>query len=898
MSYRQKARRNPFSDHGIPHPLSPEEIDWSEFYPILKQEKNRIIEPYPTILDIECGYGDLSFEISKLFPDSLVLAFDIRNSVTQYVAKKIDELRKIAKAENVAVQWGDTMRTLMRYIKPHSIDNIFIYLQDPKLISQQLMDEYAYILKDNAMIYLITDVKTYFDCAIPIIESHPLFQRIENPGSDKSLDNVINAIKEIKKVTKNGRTKYIGVFTRISDDEDHIQNVTKKKRGRPPKIKAVVNEKSLNSKKTKKVDNEKRMMELENPYLRSVGNQRVFSISIPNSKQINQQIMSFFESNQKAFDYHNVNCEQMSPFTINFLDNSKSNEDQSEGDEEEPIPIEHENHLDNEGDGDEEILVEMEDQNDNDDVEINNKDDNTPNLDFKACFENSADIHAYLSFANSIHRIKLANMTDENYLLFECACKNCSYQVECRKGDNGYYINHQSKHNCSHVKKIATNEIKKLIVRKGRQTEVNIDYYNSICKSLKVPLTDNMKKRIRNNYNTTFGLDRDGRLESWCKLESFIEIIISRGGLGKINKNKDNLIDFVGFVPDYAATFMHSELFFPVVQIDTRFQNGISAGHLYTIITLTGDRTILPIAAAWAPTESSFYTDMLFNMLERDILLIKTCHSDEGRGLISSIDKSPMSNHLCVWHMSKKCPNKEMFIQLVNATNSHEYEQIKYEICFNSKYKELKSYLDAGNRWNKISRFESSTPRDSNLATSSVESLNAYIKRKKLKNKEPLEVFINIYNFGYDSLLGICLQTNFLTNSVSDWLSYALYAANKLEVIQISNFGRFYVKKDTDSEPTCTVECIPRKRPSCTCMFYEDCGMPCIHLLAVACRYQMNWVDWIHCRYFCSKYKNKFYENYEPADFHRIVSKGMVIPVNVRSLKQRQNRFTYPGEVK
>ena len=58
------------------------------------------------------------------------------------------------------------------------------------------------------------------------------------------------------------------------------------------------------------------------------------------------------------------------------------------------------------------------------------------------------------------------------------------------------------------LQEIKPNEIKKLIVRKGRQTEVNIDYYNSICKSLKVPLTDNMKKRIRNNYlwRTVFNL--------------------------------------------------------------------------------------------------------------------------------------------------------------------------------------------------------------------------------------------------------------------------------------------------------------------------------------------------------------------------------------------------------
>lgn len=222
--YRQRAHCNPLSDRMIPYPLSPNEIDWSEFYPILNQEGNTIEKSYPTILDIGCGYGGLSFEISKLFPNSLVLAFEIRNSVTQYVEKKIQALRRFDQAENVAVQWGNTMRNLMRYIQPHSIDKIFILFPDPqfkkrklkwRIISPQLMDEYAFILKETGKLYLVTDVKTYFDYAVPIIEQHPLFTRVENPESDPSLDVAMNATEESKKVTRNGGSKYAAVFTRI-----------------------------------------------------------------------------------------------------------------------------------------------------------------------------------------------------------------------------------------------------------------------------------------------------------------------------------------------------------------------------------------------------------------------------------------------------------------------------------------------------------------------------------------------------------------------------------------------------------------------------------------------------------------------------------------------------------
>lgn len=63
-------------------------------------------------------------------------------------------------------------------------------------------------------------------------------------------------------------------------------------------------------------------------------------------------------------------------------------------------------------------------------------------------------------------------------------------------------------------------------------------------------------------------------------------------------------IVFAGFVPDYSVIFIHSELFLQVVELDTRNQNGISGGRLYFTITMTGNRSILPIAIAWAHTES------------------------------------------------------------------------------------------------------------------------------------------------------------------------------------------------------------------------------------------------------------------------------------------------------
>lgn len=229
--YRQRAHCNPLSDRFIPFPLNPSEIDWSDFYPILNtNDKQKIVDEAPTILDIGCGYGGMSFALGELFPEKLILGLEIRCVATIFVHDKIISSRSTGKANNVAVQWANTMRTLMRYFKPHSIDKIFILFPDPhfkkrkmkwRIISPQLMDEYAFIMKENSRFYLVTDVKDYFDYAVPIIEQHPLFKRIdeEEKMKDECLQKALTSTEESKKVDRNSGDKYSALFVRISSDE-------------------------------------------------------------------------------------------------------------------------------------------------------------------------------------------------------------------------------------------------------------------------------------------------------------------------------------------------------------------------------------------------------------------------------------------------------------------------------------------------------------------------------------------------------------------------------------------------------------------------------------------------------------------------------------------------------
>ncbi len=156
---------------------------------------------------------------------------------------------------------------------------------------------------------------------------------------------------------------------------------------------------------------------------------------------------------------------------------------------------------------------------------------------------------------------------------------------------------------------------------------------------------------------------------------------------------------------------------------------------------------------------------------------------------------------------------------------------------------------------------------------------------------------MNIYDIGFFCIKNICLQTGTLTDSADDWLDYAMTVAHHLTVIQSPLYlWKFEVYKEGDVSTKCTVIIIPNETPTCKCRFFEDCGMPCIHMLAVAIKFKMDWGEWIHPRYFISNYKLHFQNNIQYPDFDRIIQTNNDKPEKVGSLKQRNKRIPTPGE--
>ena len=66
--YRQRAHANPFSDHNLEYPASPDEVDWSAHYPAFAGLGKK-----PEFADVGCGFGGLLIALAPLYPDTLML---------------------------------------------------------------------------------------------------------------------------------------------------------------------------------------------------------------------------------------------------------------------------------------------------------------------------------------------------------------------------------------------------------------------------------------------------------------------------------------------------------------------------------------------------------------------------------------------------------------------------------------------------------------------------------------------------------------------------------------------------------------------------------------------------------------------------------------------------------
>ncbi|AMD22954.1 HHR185Wp [Eremothecium sinecaudum] len=232
--YRQRAHSNPFSDHQLEYPVSPDLMDWSKLYPHYYDKDTKQMTKDVTIADIGCGFGGLLVDLATAFPDKLALGMEIRVQVTNYVEDRILALRgkhlETQGYQNISVLRGNAMKFLPNFFKKGQLEKMFFCFPDPhfkqrkhkaRIITNTLLSDYAYVLREGGIIYTITDVLDLHEWMVKHLEMHPLFERMDQKweSEDKCVEIMTHSTEEGKKVERKKGDKHIACFRRLPNPQ-------------------------------------------------------------------------------------------------------------------------------------------------------------------------------------------------------------------------------------------------------------------------------------------------------------------------------------------------------------------------------------------------------------------------------------------------------------------------------------------------------------------------------------------------------------------------------------------------------------------------------------------------------------------------------------------------------
>ncbi|GMF01263.1 unnamed protein product [Ambrosiozyma monospora] len=214
-------------------------MNWTKLYPgyVDPADATKITKEVE-IADIGCGFGGLMIDLSPAFPDKLILGMEIRVQVTQYVEDRILALRDLhkddkepvdsAKFQNISVIRGNAMKFLPNFFHKAQLSKMFFCFPDPhfkqrkhkaRIVTNTLLSEYAYVLREGGVIYTITDVLDLHEWMVKHLDSHPSFERLskEWENEDTCVKIMRESTEEGKKVARNKGSKYVACYRRLPD---------------------------------------------------------------------------------------------------------------------------------------------------------------------------------------------------------------------------------------------------------------------------------------------------------------------------------------------------------------------------------------------------------------------------------------------------------------------------------------------------------------------------------------------------------------------------------------------------------------------------------------------------------------------------------------------------------
>ena len=130
--------------------------------------------------------------------------------------------------QNASVLHTNAMRYLPNYFEKGTLSKIFFCFPDPhfkacnhrrRIISQQLLDEYAHFIRPGGLVYTITDVEELGKWMQGHLDRHPMFLRVSDEELERDGDEAFaflpTASEEAQKVKRNEGRTYRAVFRRV-----------------------------------------------------------------------------------------------------------------------------------------------------------------------------------------------------------------------------------------------------------------------------------------------------------------------------------------------------------------------------------------------------------------------------------------------------------------------------------------------------------------------------------------------------------------------------------------------------------------------------------------------------------------------------------------------------------
>ena len=229
--FRSRAHCNPLShNNAVAYPKCPESMNWGTVFSKWGATMNPV-----SFVDVGCGFGGLTVALGREFPNEFVVGLEIRPKVSEYVRRRIQTLRKKNTRgkmyENTGILLTNAMKYLPNYFHKSQLSKMFFCFADPhfkrknhrrRIISEGLLHIYAYLLRPDGILYTITDVKELHLWMEKHCNKHPCFESIkwsEQASDDICIKLMTFETEESKKVDREGRNKYIGVYRRVGDNQ-------------------------------------------------------------------------------------------------------------------------------------------------------------------------------------------------------------------------------------------------------------------------------------------------------------------------------------------------------------------------------------------------------------------------------------------------------------------------------------------------------------------------------------------------------------------------------------------------------------------------------------------------------------------------------------------------------